>query len=346
MTSGRYILGSEVSRFEKAFADYVGVRYAVGVGSGTEALHLGLRACGVGPGDEVVTVSHTAVATIAAVEMCGAVPVLVDIDLDSYTINPGAVERAMTERTKAIVPVHLYGQPSNLKPLIAAAKRHHLFIVEDCAQAHGAIYHGRKVGSWGDVGIFSFYPTKNLGALGDAGAVVTNRGDLFDKLLALRQYGWDRERVSRMAGFNSRLDELQAAILIVKLKQLDEDNRQRGQLAGRYDRLLEALDVTLPTQISNATHVYHQYVIRCADRSTRDGLAAFMSKEGIQTGIHYPVPVHLQAAYVNRLGVSDSLPMTEEAAETILSLPMFPELTQMDLEKVASAIRHFFAQSR
>lgn len=345
LTRGHYVLGDETITFEQQFADYTNTEYAVSVGSGTEALHLALRGCGVGPGDEVITVSHTAVASIAAIEMCGAAPVVVDIDPSSYTIDPQYVEGAITERTKALVPVHLYGQPSDLKPLVECARRHHLFLIEDCAQSHGALYHGRKVGVWGDAGAFSFYPTKNLGCLGDGGAVVTNSSDLYHKLLALRQYGWDQERISRVVGYNSRLDELQAAVLQVKLQHLDENNRKRRSIARTYGQLLDSLNIILPAEILGSAHVYHQYVIRCQDRSTRDNLRKIMLQRGIQSAIHYPVPVHLQPAYISRLGSYCSFPVTEKICETIISLPMFPELTQEDLDKITTVIRQFFQQT-
>jgi len=345
LASGHYIMAEESTAFEREFADYVGVEYAVGTGSGTEALHLALLACGVGIGDEVITVSHTAVATVAAVEMSGAVPVLVDIDIDSYTIDPGHVEKAITDRTKAIVPVHLYGHPADLKRIMECAKLYNLSVVEDCAQSHGALYHGEKVGSWGDTGAFSFYPTKNLGAFGDGGAVTTNSLEIYERLLALRQYGWDQKRVSRLSGYNSRLDELQAAILRVKLRVLDENNRKRICIACLYDRLLDLPDVVVPANMPQATHVYHQYVIRCESKSMRGNLLEFMRKRQIQSAIHYPVPVHLQPAYVNRPGTPSSLPVTERASETILSLPMFPELTDGEIEKISSTVKEFSEQA-
>ena len=345
LTSGRYILGEETSAFEQEFAAYIGSKYAVSMGNGTEAVHLALRACGIGPGDEVITVSHTAVATVAAIEMCGAVPVLVDIETDSYTIQPGHVENALTDRTKAIVPVHLYGQPSNLKPLCECAKRNHLYLIEDCAQAHGAVYHKHKVGSLGDAGAFSFYPTKNLGCLGDGGAVTTNSPEIHEKLLALRQYGWDEKRVSRLSGFNSRLDELQAAVLRVKLRCLDENNLKRINIARTYNQLLDSSNLTLPASMPQISHVYHQYVIRCAERKIRDGLIDFMLKHQIQGAIHYPVPIHLQPAFINSLGDYNSFPVTERTSETIISLPIFPELTNEDIDKIVTCIKNFFKQT-
>jgi dTDP-4-amino-4,6-dideoxygalactose transaminase len=342
--SGRYILGPETSAFENEFAEYIGIGYAVGTGNGTDALQLALAAVGVGVGDEVITVSHTAVATVAAVEMAGATPILVDIDLESYTMDVTHVKKAITNRTKAIVPVHLYGQPADLGPLARIAKDNGLYLIEDCAQAHGARYQGRKVGSWGDVGVFSFYPTKNLGCLGDGGAVVTNSVDTYQKLLALRQYGWDSTRSSQIQGFNSRLDELQAAILRVKLGHLDENNENRVQIARIYDHSLDLNGIVLPKYVPQTTHVYHQYVIRCAERSIRDELISFMMARHIQTAIHYPVPVHRQPAYAKRLISRTSLRMTEWAAGTIISLPMYPELKRGEIEEVSAALRNFFAR--
>jgi dTDP-4-amino-4,6-dideoxygalactose transaminase len=344
--SGQYILGPETAAFEKEFAEYMGVRHATGTGNGTDALHLALRAMGVGAGDEVITVSHTAVATVAATEMVNAIPILVDIDLSSYTMDLTQVQKAITSRTKAILPVHLYGQAADLGPLVRIAKDHGLCLIEDCAQAHGARYHGKKVGSWGDAGIFSFYPTKNLGCLGDGGAVVTDRGDIHRKLLALRQYGWDSSRSSQLQGFNSRLDEMQAAVLRVKLTHLDENNEKRAQIASVYDQSLDLDGVVLPKAMPHTTHVYHQYVLRCGERSIRDELRAFMKGQHIQTAIHYPVPIHLQPAYEKRLERRTILSVTEIVADTIVSLPMYPELNRGEIEKVTAALRDFFARRK
>jgi dTDP-4-amino-4,6-dideoxygalactose transaminase len=342
--SGRYILGPETDAFEKEFAEYIGVGYAVGTGNGTDALYLALRAIGVGAGDEVITVSHTAVATVAAVEIAGATPILVDIDLESYTMDVAQVKKAITSRTKAIVPVHLYGQPADLGPLARIAKDNGLYLVEDCSQAHGACYQGRKVGFWGDAGVFSFYPTKNLGCLGDGGAVVTNSVDTYQKLLTLRQYGWDRTRISQIQGFNSRLDELQAAVLRVKLTHLEENNERRLQIASIYDQLLDLNDIVLPKHVPQTTHVYHQYVVRCAERSIRDDLVSFMTGRSIHVAIHYPMPVHLQPAYAKRLIRRTTLNKTERAVGTIISLPMYPELNRGEVEQVATAVRDFFVR--
>jgi len=346
LSAGRYILGEETNAFEKEFADYIGVPYAVGVGNGTEALHLALRGLGIGPGHEVITVSHTAVATVAAVEMCGATPVLVDILRESYTMDVALLEKARSDRSKAIVPVHLYGQPCDLGEITRFARKYGLYVIEDCAQSHGALYRGRRTGSWGHAAAFSFYPTKNLGCLGDGGAITTHDPSLYENLRALRQYGWDDHRISRRPGWNSRLDELQAAVLRVKLARLEEGNERRIQIARTYHDLLGRIpELTLPFPTGGTTHVYHQYVIRCADHSVRNPLMTFLSEQGIQTAVHYPVPVHLQPAYAHRLPGSHSLPVTEEVCPNILSLPMFPELTDEEVVQVAKTIETFFSRS-
>jgi dTDP-4-amino-4,6-dideoxygalactose transaminase len=332
LENGRYILGDEVIAFEREFADYVGVQFAVGVGSGTEALHLALAACGVGSGDEVITVAHTAVATVAAIELCGARPVFVDIEPDYFTLDANQLEDAITSRTKAIIPVHLYGQPTDLGAIIAIAQRYGIRVVEDCAQAHGAMYCDRRLGSWGDIACFSFYPTKNLGAIGDGGAVVTNDPQLAERVRSLREYGWSTERnVSHMTGWNSRLDELQAAILRVKLHYLDADNDRRRRIADLYDALLRDSDLVLPRRRADATHVFHLYVVRSGER---DDLLLRLKAGGVGASIHYP-PVHLQPAYQGRVRGAGKLTNTERAAKEILSLPIYPELTDAEIEKVA-----------
>jgi dTDP-4-amino-4,6-dideoxygalactose transaminase len=346
LSAGRYILGEETTAFERQFADYIGVPYAVGVGSGTEALHLALRGLGIGPGHEVITVSHTSVATVAAVEMSGATPVLVDIHPVSYTMDASLLEQARSDRTKAIVPVHLYGQPAAMEEIIKFARRHGIFVVEDCAQSHGALYQGRRTGSWGNVAAFSFYPTKNLGGLGDGGAITTHDASLDQALRALRQYGWDENRISRRPGWNSRLDEIQAAVLRVKLAHLEESNQRRIQIARSYHQQFSRIpELTLPSPIGGTTHVYHQYVIRCVDRAVRGQLMAHLSERGIQTAVHYPVPVHLQPAYAHRLPGSQSLPVTEEVCPKILSLPLFPELADEEVDQVIAAVEAFFSRS-
>ncbi len=342
LDGNRYILGPQTQAFEQEFAAYLGVRFATGVGSGTEALHVAIRACGLGPGDEIITVAHTAVATVSAIELAGAQPVLVDIDPATYTIDPGQIEKAITRHTRAIIPVHLYGAAADLNPIIDLARRHNLKVIEDCAQAHGARYASpdRVVGSFGDVACFSFYPTKNLGAIGDGGLVATNDPAIAENLNLLRQYGWRERYISEIAGWNTRLDELQAAILRVKLRHLDADNEKRRALAAIYDEQLAGV-VTLPVEPVNTRHIYHLYVIR---HPRRDALMQFLHERGIGTAIHYPVPIHLQPAYHGRLGEEGSLPETERAAREIVSLPMYPELSVESIKTVIQAIREFAAQ--
>ncbi|NLF38896.1 DegT/DnrJ/EryC1/StrS family aminotransferase [bacterium] len=332
--SGWYILGPEVEAFEREFAAYVGTAHCIGVASGTDALTLAVRAAGVGAGDEVITVSHTAVATVAAIEMAGATPVLVDIDDRSYTIDAAQVERAITPRTRAIIPVHLYGQAADMDALMAVAKAHGLTVIEDCAQAHGARYKGRMAGTFGALATFSFYPTKNLGALGDGGAVVTNDAGLAERVRLLRQYGWRERYVSAISGMNSRLDEMQAAVLRVKLRHLDEWNAARRRIAAVYTAALE--NVVPPAECAGRTHVYHLYVIRSA---RRDALMASLKSRGIGTAIHYPLPVHLQPAY-KAIAPPTGLPVTERIGREILSLPMYPELRGDEVDAVAAAVRH------
>lgn len=335
LDSGQYILGPEVQAFEQEFAQFVGVRFGVGVASGTDALHLALRAVDVGPSDEVITVPHTAVATVAAIEMCGATPVLVDIDLDTYTLSPHRLETVITSRTKAIIPVHLYGHPADMEPILEIARRHHVFVIEDCAQAHGAMYQGKRMGSFGDLAAFSFYPTKNLGAIGDGGIIVTDDPTLAEKVKLLRQYGWRQRYISEIPGWNSRLDEIQAAILRVKLRHLQEDNQRRCLLAEIYNQLLVNAPVVLPKERPGSCHSYHQYVIR---HPQREELRAFLKKRGISTLVHYPLPIHLQPAYKGRLGDVGSFPNSEQAAREVLSLPLYPEMDEATVHTVAQAI--------
>lgn len=342
LETGWYILGQQTKLFEKEFAHYIGVDFSIGVGSGTEALHLALKACGVGPGDEVLTVSHTAVATVSAIELCGAVPVMVDIEETFYSIDPTKIESLITSKTKAIIPVHIYGQPANITSILTIAKKYDLKVIEDCAQAHGAVYSGKRAGSFGDISCFSFYPTKNLGAIGDGGAVATNNPELAEKVRLLREYGWAERYISHISGWNSRLDEIQAAILRVKLRTLDADNGKRAKIASLYDKGLEGTGVIIPPRRENTSHVYHLYVIRTKQR---DNLKNFLSEKEIGTGIHYPMPIHLQKAYLGKLKGADYLRVTERAANEILSLPMYPELTESDANKVIAAIREFQSKS-
>lgn len=340
LDKGWYILGEETKAFESEFAAYIGVAHGIGVGSGTEALHLTLAACGIGPGDEVITVSHTAVATVAAIELVGATPVLVDIEPDYYTLDPVMLESAITPRTKAVIPVHLYGQPADLSPILEIARRHSLRVIEDCAQAHGAMYSGRRVGSWGDIACFSFYPTKNLGALGDGGMMVTSDSLLADRVRVLREYGWKERYVSHVPGWNSRLDEVQAAILRIKLQYLDEANGARARIAKIYSAGLVNCGLGLPFVREGADHVYHLYVVRCPER---DRLQAHLRAREIHALVHYPVPVHLQPAYARLSAGRERLPETERAASEVLSLPMYPELSETDVQMIIETIRNFTA---
>jgi dTDP-4-amino-4,6-dideoxygalactose transaminase len=331
-----YILGPEVEAFETAFARYHGVAHAVGVANGTDAIELALRAAGIGVGDEVITVAHTAVATVCAVERAGASAVLVDIDPHTYTMDPAAARAALTPRTRALLPVHLYGHPANLVELRELANRHHLLLLEDCAQAHGARLGGRLVGTWGDAGAFSFYPTKNLGACGDGGAIITQDGQLAERLRRLRQYGQTQRYHHRDRGVNSRLDELQAAILSVKLAHLDAHHAERRRLAACYHHSLQG--VVLPDEHPRGLpvqHAYHLYVIRHPER---DWLQTVLKTLGIGTLIHYPIPIHLQPAYQDLGYRPGSLPVTERVANEILSLPLYIGLREEEVQTVAQAI--------
>ncbi len=338
LESGRYILGDECAAFEREFAQYIGAQYAIGVGSGTEALHLALAACGVGPGDEVIAPAHTAVATVTAIEVTGALPVLVDIDPQSFNLDPNRFEAAITPRTRAVIPVHLYGQAADLDPILAIARRRSLRVVEDCAQAVGATYRDRRVGGWGDMAAFSFYPTKNLGAIGDGGMVTTNDAGLAERAGLLRQYGWRLRYISEIAGWNTRLDEVQAAILRVKLRYLEADTARRRQWVALYDDLLAGGPVELPEETPYGRHVYHLYVVR---HPRRDQLQAYLKERGVGTLIHYPAPIHLQPAYLGRLGDAGSFPQAERAAREVLSLPLYPELTEEQVRAVAKAVREW-----
>jgi dTDP-4-amino-4,6-dideoxygalactose transaminase len=340
LDSGAYVLGSEVESFEGSFAAYCGVDHAVGAGNGTDALILALRALGIGAGDEVVTVSHTALATVAAIIATGATPVLVDVDASSYTIDPARVEEAVGPRTRAVVAVHLYGQPADLDAIEAIAKRHRLHLIEDCAQATGARYRDRRVGSIGDIACFSFYPTKNLGAIGDGGMVTTRDAALASRVRRLHQYGWNEDRETEDVGVNSRLDSLQAAILGAKLPHLDKDNASRVAIAARYAEGLSGLPLAVPAVHDGCAHVYHLYVIAC-DR--RDALMEYLDHRGIGCGIHYPVPVHLQKGYAQRVRVAkQGLKVTEHLVRRVVSLPIYPELGDAEVERVIAAIRDFY----
>ncbi|MBI2822294.1 MAG: DegT/DnrJ/EryC1/StrS family aminotransferase [Acidobacteria bacterium] len=337
-----FVLGEEVALFEKDFADYCGVEHAVGVDSGISALELGLRALGIKPGDEVITVANTFIATASAISFAGARPVLVDVDPESYNMGLQTLEGAITERTRAIVPVHLYGQPADMDGIAAVAAEHGLVVLEDACQAHGARYKRRRAGSLGDAAAFSFYPGKNLGAFGDGGMLVTNRADVAEQVRMLRNYGQSRKYIHEFLAFNRRLDTIQAAILRVKLRYLDEWNQNRRRCAQCYNQLLQGLDVATPRVGGAGDHVYHLYVIRCRQR---DELKAWLEGRGIATGMHYPLPIHLQPAYRDLNYPQGGFPVTEKLAGEILSLPMYPELQESQIAQVAQAIRDFFSKN-
>jgi len=343
LESGWYILGEEGRAFEREFSEWLGVAETVGCGNGTDALVLALTSLGIGAGDAVATVSHTAVATVAAIEMAEALPVLIDIDAPHYTMCPGDLETVLRQPppgcppVAAVIVVHLYGQPVAMDEILALAARYDVKVIEDCAQAHGAMFFGRKVGTLGDAATFSFYPTKNLGAFGDAGAVVTRDSGLAEKMRALRQYGWARKYVSDVPGVNSRMDETQAAILRVKLPYLDAGNGRRQDIAAAYDAALADGPVLAPRRREGARHVFHQYVIRTLER---DAVQARLGAMGVGTRIHYPVPVHLQPAYAGRLKLGAAqCRETAAAAGEILSLPMFPEMTDGQVRQVCDALK-------
>ncbi len=337
-------LGENVYLLEEEFAAYCGAPHAIGVGSGTDALHLALRAVGIRPGDEVITVSNTFFATVEAIALCGARPVFVDIDPVSYTIDPSRIEAAITPRTKAIVPVHLYGQPADMDPIIAVSRRHGLSVVEDACQAHGAEYKGVRTGSLGDAAAFSFYYSKNLGAYGEGGMVVTKDREIATQVQMLRNHGGKERYRHALLGVNARLDEIQASALRVKLPHLDRWNAARRTWAEEYSRRLADLeDVVTPVVQPYAEHVFHLYVIRTADR---ERLQKWLKSHGVATGIHYPVPVHLQEACADFGYLPGALPETEAAAQEILSLPMFAELTVDEVAYVCQTIRDYFREAK
>ncbi len=335
-----YILGEQVGQFEQAYARFNNADHCVGISNGLDALHLCLRVLGIGPGDEVIIPANTYIATLLAVSYVGGTPVLVEPKIGTYNIDSAGIEAAITAKTKAIMPVHLYGQSCEMEEIMDIATRHGLFVVEDNAQAQGAAFNGKLTGSFGDCNGTSFYPGKNLGALGDAGAVTTNDPGYCDKLRMLRNYGSKKKYYNEAIGYNMRLDELQAAMLLVKLKYLEKWTRERQQIAGWYDSALRGIgDLVLPVVAPGATHVYHLYVIRT---KSRDQLQDFLAKQGIGTLIHYPLPPHLQEAY-SHLGLKKGdFPITEEIAETVLSIPLWPGMQQGNVEEVATAIRSFF----
>jgi dTDP-4-amino-4,6-dideoxygalactose transaminase len=338
LLSNRYILGPEVEGLEREFAEFIGTRQAVGVANGTDALELALRALTIGPGDEVITVSHTAVATVAAIEAAGAIPVLVDVDPQSYTLDSTQLGSVLTSRTRAVIAVHLYGQAADLDAIDAFCQLHKLALIEDASQAHGATWRGKRLGSIGNIGCFSCYPTKNLGAIGDAGLITTNDDLLAQRIRMLREYGWQQRYVSDLPGRNSRLDELQAAILRIKLRHLDANNAKRCALAAKYTSALKAAKLDLPETRPGAQHVFHLYVVRTA---RRQDLIDHLKSHDIHPGIHYPVPVHRQAAYYGRTRTASSMSVTEALAADVLSLPIYPELELRQVALVAEVIQAF-----
>jgi len=334
--SGGFILGAEVKKFEQEFAGYQGTRYCLGTSSGTTALHLALAACGIGPGDEVITVTNTFIATVEAIVHSGARPVLVDMDPDTYLLDPGRLEAAVTSRTRAIIPVHLYGAPAPMDEILKVTDRNGLAVIEDAAQAHGTEYKGRRVGGFGRAAAFSFYPGKNLGALGDAGAVTTNDTGLYEKMLLLRDHGSAKKYYHDYVGFNYRMDALKGALLSIKLGCLDRWNDIRRDRAALYRRRLAGAGLMLPVEPAGARHVYHLFVVQVPERERLIGL---LSERGVATGIHYPIPVHRQKAF-EYLGYGPgSFPAAEQAAPRILSLPLCADITEEEVEYVCESLK-------
>ncbi len=334
LKSGWFILGQELEKFEQEFSGYVGTKFGIGVNSGSDALLLAMQALGIGNGDEVLTVSHTFISTVDSIVRNGAGPVFVDIDPETYCIDPAQIEKKITKKTRAIIPVHLYGTPADMTTIMEIAKNNNLYVIEDASQAHGARYKGKRVGSIGDIGCFSFYPAKNLGAYGDGGMVVTDNDEMAEKIKQLRNYGQPEKNVHDFVGVNSRLDEIQAAVLRVKLKYLDKWSQKRREIAGRYNELLNGLPVITPIEKEFAEYVYHLYVIRSRERNK---LQQNLLQNNIHTQIHYPTPVHKQKAYRD-LGFDIRLPVTEEICDEILSLPMHPYLSDADIKTIVDAI--------
>ena len=341
LSSTAFILGREVEEFEAAFAAYCGARHAVGVASGTSAIHLALLGCGVGPGDEVITTPHTFIATAEAISHAGARPVFVDIDPVTFNLDPARIEAAITARTKAIMPVHLYGNPADMDPLLAIARRRGLHVIEDAAQAHGARYKNRRVGTLGTAACFSFYPGKNLGAYGDGGMLVTDDPAVAARVRMLRDHGRREKYEHEIIGYGERLDALHAAVLQVKLRHLDAWNDKRRWAAQRYRELLRGAAVTLPATSADAEPVYHLFVLRVAER---DRVLQLLKAAGVGGGVHYPIPLHLQPAYAHLGYKPQSFPHTECAAREVLSLPIYPEITDSQLTQVATALRAVLEQ--
>jgi len=333
---GWFILGEELNAFEKEFSEYIGANYSIGVNSGSDALLLALKALQIGQDDEVLTVSHTFISSVDSIIRNGAKPVFIDIESDSFCMDTTKIEENITKKTKAILPVHLYGQPVNMEPIMEIARKYNLYVIEDACQAHGAKYNDSRVGSIGDIGCFSFYPAKNLGAYGDGGMITTNNPELAEKLQKFRNYGQPKKYEHDFVGVNSRLDEIQAACLRVKLKYLDSWNEKRRKIAALYDKLLANLPLITPIEKEYSEHVYHVYVVRSGQR---DSLREKLAQQNIHTQIHYPIPVHMQKAY-KELGFNSSLPVTEQISTEIFSLPMHPWLTEDDIHVIVLAIEN------
>lgn len=336
--SNWYILGKEVEKFEEEFATYCGTKYCIGVGNGLEALHLILRGYGIGEGDEVIVPSNTYIATALAVSYSGATPVFVEPDTRTYNIDPTLIESAITDKTKAIMAVHLYGQPCDMDSINEIARKHNLKVIEDNAQSQGATYKGKKTGNLGDAAGISFYPGKNLGALGDAGAITTNDEDLANKIRTLRNYGSNKKYFNEYKGFNSRLDEMQAAVLRVKLRYLDEWNAYRKEVASNYLNKINNKNIILPYVHKDINPVWHQFIIRT---NNREDLQKYLEEQGISTMIHYPVPIHKQEAYKEYSDMIGRLPIAESIADEILSLPIYPEMSKFDIDKVIESINRY-----
>jgi dTDP-4-amino-4,6-dideoxygalactose transaminase len=344
LLSGSYVLGKSVKNFEKQFANYIGARYAVGVNSGTDALEIAIKSLGIRRGDEIITVSHTALATVSAITSIGAIPVLVDVD-HSYNIDPVLLSKSLTKRTRAIIVVHLYGKPAPIHKIRKFCKINNLKLIEDCAQACGSSIRRKKIGCFGDISAFSFYPTKNLGTFGDGGAIITSNSKLYINAQRIRQYGWNEKRISDLPGRNSRLDDIHASILSVKLKNLDAENKARLSIANKYNKKLSKLsrDIKLQPLEINETHSFHLYVILLNSKSIRNKLKEYLYKNGIETGIHYPIPIHMQPGYSNLIKIrSGNLKNTEEFSGQILSLPMHPWLKIKEINFIVDKIKIFF----
>ncbi len=337
LEQAQFILGPNVTRLEEEIAAYHGLPYAIGVANGTDALLLALRACGVGPGDEVITTPFTFIATAEVIALLNAIPVFVDICPNTFNIDCKQIADKITKKTKAIIPVHLFGHPANMDPIMKIAEKYNLKVIEDCAQAFGAIYNGRKVGTIGDVGCFSFFPSKNLAGYGDGGMVITKSAEIATQIKILRNHGSSVRYYHQAVGYNSRLDEIQAAIIRIKLKYIDQFNATRRENAAAYCNAINRNDVVLPSVASGCEHVYHQFTIRAKNR---DQLAKALADKGIASAVYYPVPLHMQEIFVKMYNLSLKLPHSENCAQEVLSLPMFPELNKEEIELIADVINH------